>query len=124
RLVRWRDHDRRVTRTDPRYGLERHLDLKARFLAPLLKRPISIWGAGEIGLKLSRRLKGVDRFLEVNPRKIGMEIDGAPVVGLAELGPPAGHLVAAVGAKGARQNIRKFLTAAGWQEGRDFTCAA
>ncbi|MBS1152273.1 MAG: hypothetical protein H6Q89_3971, partial [Myxococcaceae bacterium] len=33
RLVRWRDHDRRVTRTDPRYGLERHLDLKARFLA-------------------------------------------------------------------------------------------
>ena len=45
KLVRWRDHDARVTRTDPRYGLERHLDLKARFLIPLLKKPVTMWGA-------------------------------------------------------------------------------
>ena len=124
RLVRWRDHAARVTRTDPRYGLDRHLDLKARFLKPLLQRPISVWGAGEIGLKLSRRLGGVDRFIDVNPRKIGMQIDGTPVVGLDDVGPPRGHLVAAVGAKGARAKIRIFLKAAGWEEGRDFTCAA
>lgn len=123
-LVRWRDHDRRVTRTDPRYGLERHLDLKARFLLPLLTRPLTVWGAGEIGLKLARRLGGADRFIDVNPRKIGQRIDGAPVVGLEGVGPAHGHLVAAVGAKGARQNIRAFLRAAGWEEGRDFTCAA
>lgn len=124
RLFRWRDHEARVTRTDPRYELERHLDLKARFLKPLLQRPISVWGAGEIGLKLARRLGGVDRFIDVNPRKIGMQIDGAPVVGLDDVGPPKGHLVAAVGAKGARENIRVFLRTAGWVEGRDFTCAA
>lgn len=53
-----------------------------------------------------------------------MKIDGAPVVGLDQVGPPRGHLVAAVGAKGARGNIRAFLVAAGWEEGRDFTCAA
>jgi glycosyltransferase involved in cell wall biosynthesis len=123
-LVRWRDHERRVTRNDPRYGLERHLDLKARFLLPLLQRPISVWGAGEIGLKLARRLGGVDRFIDVNPRKIGMQIDGAPVVGLDAVGAPRGHLVAAVGAKGAREKIRVFLKEAGWEEGRDFTCAA
>ena len=40
------------------------------------------------------------------------------------LGPPAGHLIAAVGAKGARAEIRAFLTERGWVEGRDFTCAA
>ncbi len=124
RLTRWRDHDARVTRTDLRYGLERHLDLKARFLKPLLRRPISVWGAGKIGLKLSRRLGGVDRFIDVNPRKIGMKIDGVPVVGLEDIGDPRGHLVAAVGAKGARAKIREFLRAAGWEEGRDFTCAA
>ncbi len=124
RLVRWRDHELRVTRKDPRYGLERHLELKARFLAPLLKRPISVWGAGEIGLKLARHLGPVDRFIDVNPRKIGMQIDGAPVVGLDEVGPPRGHLISAVGAKGAREKIRAFLGAAGWEEGRDFTCAA
>ncbi len=123
-LVRWRDHPARVTRNDLRYARDRHLGLKARFLKPLLKPPVSIWGAGEIGLKLSRLLGGVDRFIEVNPRKIGMRIDGARVVGLHDVGPPCGHLVAAVGAKGARQNIRKFLVATGWQEGRDFTCAA
>lgn len=120
--LRWRDHGARVTRTDPRYGLERHLDLKARFLKTL--KPTTIWGAGEIGLKLSRRLGGVARFIEVNPKKIGMVIDGAPVVGIDDVGLPSGHLVAAVGAKGARQNIRRFLTERGWVEGRDFTCAA
>jgi glycosyltransferase involved in cell wall biosynthesis len=123
-LVRWRDHDRRVTRNDPRYGLERHLDLKARFLIPLLRKPVTLWGAGDIGLKLSRKLGGVDRFVDVNPRKIGMRIDGAPVVGVEEVGAPKGHLVAAVGAKGAREKIRVFLQHAGWIEGRDFTCAA
>ena len=123
-LVRWRDHERRVTRTDPRYGLDRHLALKARFLAPLLRRPVTIWGAGEIGLKLSRLLGGVDRFVEVNAKKIGMVIDGSPVVGLKDVGAPAGHLISAVGAKGARAKIRTFLEDAGWLEGRDFTCAA
>lgn len=123
-LVRWRDHDARVTRTDPRYGLDRHLELKARFLKPLLRRPVTMWGAGELGLKLSRLLGGVDRFVEVNPNKIGMVIDGAPVVGLTAVGAPAGHLVAAVGAKGARAKIRIFLKSEGWIEGRDFTCAA
>jgi glycosyltransferase involved in cell wall biosynthesis len=123
-LMRWRDHEARVTRRDPRYGLDRHLALKARFLKPLLQRPITLWGAGEIGLKLSRLLGGVDRFIEVNPRKIGAQIDGTPVLGVDDVGPPRGHLVAAVGAKGARQKIREFLRVAGWEEGKDFTCAA
>jgi glycosyltransferase involved in cell wall biosynthesis len=123
-LVRWRDHDRRVTRTDPRYGLDRHLAMKARFLTPLLRRPLTLWGAGEIGLKLSRLLGGVDRFVDVNPRKIGMSIDGAKVIPHTELGSPEGLLVAAVGAKGARENIRLHLNERGWVEGRDYVCAA
>lgn len=60
-----------MTRTDPRYRLDRHLDLKARFLRPILTRPVSVWGAGEIGLKLARRLGRVDRFIDVNPKSWG-----------------------------------------------------
>ena len=127
-LYRWRDHERRLTRTDPRYDRERHLDLKARFLSPLLREPVTVWGAGEIGRKLGRRLARlgarVARWVEVNPRQLGQRIDGAPVVAPAELGAPQGHLVAAVGAKGAREEIRTFLEQLGWVEGRDFTCAA
>ncbi len=123
-MFRWRDHAARVTRTDPRYGLDRHLDLKARFLKPLLRAPVTIWGAGATGLKLARRLGGVDRFIEVNAKKIGTVIAGAPVVGLEDVGAPSGHLVAAVGAKGARQSIRAFLNERGWVEGSDYTCAA
>lgn len=123
-LFHWRDHDQRLTRTDPRYGPEAHLDLKARFLKPLLKAPVTLWGATDTGRGLAKRLGHVDRFVEVSAKKIGNVIHGAPVVSPEALGAPEGHLIAAVGAKGARAEIRAFLTARGWVEGRDFTCAA
>ena len=34
------------------------------------------------------------------------------------------HLLATVGAKGARAEIREWLVQHGWLEGRDFTCLA
>ncbi|MBI3181750.1 MAG: glycosyltransferase [Myxococcales bacterium] len=130
-LLRWRDRDSRLTRTDPRYSKRSILRLKARYLGEVLPRgrPSIVWGAGELGLALSRLLRaegfGTDRFIEVSPRKLGQRIEGAPVVAPASLGPPGElHLVAAVGAKGARQEIRERLSGLGWQEGRHFTCAA
>ncbi|MFZ5470258.1 MAG: glycosyltransferase [Myxococcota bacterium] len=131
-LFRWRDHEARLTRTANRYALHRHLWLKAHFLATTtlpVGRPIVVWGAGEVGLVLARLLRdeGVEvaRFVDVHPKKIGQRIDGVPVVAPAALDAPGElHLVAAVGAKGARAEIRTFLTARGWEEGRHFTCAA
>lgn len=127
-LFRWADHDRRVTRTDSRYSWHALQKLKARHLARQQKGPLTIWGAGELGLALFRHLRasGVQttRFVEVHPRKVGQRIEGVEVVAPDALGGPDGtHLVAAVGAKGARAEIRAFLAARGWQEGRDFTCA-
>jgi hypothetical protein len=67
----------------------------------------------------------VCRFLEVDPAKIGTRLQGAPVVSWRCLGPPDGtHLLVAVGAKGARQQIRAALAGRGWLEERDFTCCA
>ncbi len=127
-LFRWRDHDRRLTRSDARYSWESLVKLKARYLARVVKDRCIVWGAGELGLALTRALKShgisIERLVEVSPKKIGQRIHGAPVVSPEAMGEPDGvHLVAAVGAKGAREQIRQFLTERGWTEGRDFTCA-
>jgi glycosyltransferase involved in cell wall biosynthesis len=127
-LYRWRDHDRRLTRTDARYALSRHAALKARYLAAKHRR-LTIAGAGRTGLELSRLLRArgveIDRFIDVNPKKIGQRIEGIAVVSPDEVGPPGPvHLIAAAGSKGARDEIRRHLSALGWREGEHFTCAA
>jgi hypothetical protein len=67
----------------------------------------------------------VCQFLEVDPAKIGATIEDAPVSSWESLGPPEGmHLLVAVGAKGARPQIRAALADRGWIEERDFTCCA
>jgi GT2 family glycosyltransferase len=131
-LFRWRDHGGRLTRVDRRYGEERFIAAKARHLArgPLAPaRDCIVWGAGRTGLALTRKLRqeGVEvrRFLEVNPGKIGTRIEGIPVSSWTSLGSPGeAHLLVAVGAKGAREEIRSALAARGWIEERDFTCCA
>jgi glycosyltransferase involved in cell wall biosynthesis len=127
-LYRWRDHDRRLTRTDGRYALARQASLKAQYLAAKHRRLI-IAGAGRTGLELSRLLRArgveVERFIDVNPKKVGTRIEGVPVVSPDDVGPPSGvHLIAAAGSKGAREEIRKHLGGLGWREGPDYTCAA
>jgi len=130
-LHRWRDHDRRVTRTDARYGFDRHHRLKARHLAACFPdATFWVWGAGEVGRALSRALsaegRAVARFVELHPRKVGQRSHQAEVIHPDALGGPEPkvQLLAAVGARGARAEIREALAARGWVEGRDFTCVA
>lgn len=129
-LHRWRDSDQRLTRTDPRYRREQHLRLKADYLTRHLGTvPVVLWGATRTGRALSRALSRggarIAAFVELDPRKIGQSIHGAPVVtpeALDELG--AVHVLACVAAKGARDEIRRWLCAHGRVEGRDFTVVA
>ena len=127
-LHRWRDHERRATRVDLRYRHEAHHALKARFLAPLLTPTAHtrtfVWGAGEVGLQMLRQLRAlrvpVLALVDVDPRKIGQRIDGVPVIDHHELPAPQGHkLIAAVGAKGAREDIRAYLQTRAWCEDVD-----
>ncbi|MBL9038401.1 MAG: glycosyltransferase [Archangium sp.] len=129
-LHRWYDADVRLTRTHPRYRPEAHLTLKADTLAKRFEgTSVSLWGAGDIGVGLARALAArgisVTRLIDLNPRKIGQRIHGARVVLPEDLGPPGGeHLLSAVGAKGARAEIRAYLESRGWSEGLHFTCVA
>ena len=112
-LLSWRDAPARLTRKDPRYAPAcfRARKLDALLEGPLAARDAVVWGAGRIGKAWARALRArrvkVQAFVEVDPRKIGQRIHGAPVVGVSSLSAlgPALHL-AAVGQPGARERIR------------------
>ena len=131
-LFRGRDHEGRATRTNDRYQPRRHLELKADYLAlePVLRSgECGILGAGKSGLALSRALRerGISTafFVDVSPKKVGTRIEGAQVHGHEALTGPSGvHLLAAVGSKGGRAELRALLGARGYVEGHDFTCCA
>jgi glycosyltransferase involved in cell wall biosynthesis len=114
-LLLWRDAPRRLTRTDPRYAKGRFLALKIEALEAAHLRPrraVVVWGAGKVGKAWARALleRGhrLAAFVEVDPRKIGQAIHGAPVVGRAGAAAHAGALhLAAVGEGGARRRIRR-----------------
>jgi glycosyltransferase involved in cell wall biosynthesis len=131
-LVLWRDGRGRLTRVDPRYAPGRFLELKLEALArgPLAgARPAVVWGAGPVGKAWSRALRGrghvVAAFVEVDPRKIGLRLQGAPVVSVDEAARFRGPLhLAAVGQKGARARIRAEAARLGFEEGADLVAVA
>lgn len=131
-LLDWREGEDRLSRTDPRYAPEAFLATKVSYLRSTLLargRGVVIWGAGPVGKTLSRALReaGVPlrAFVELDPRKIGQEIHGAPVMdtegGLGLAGPL--HL-AAVGQEGARRRITELLRGAGRRAMEDFVAVA
>jgi glycosyltransferase involved in cell wall biosynthesis len=135
-LLEWRERPDRLTRTDGRYSLENFLRAKAYYLGcgPLRGREaVFIWGAGMVGRRLSKHLlrQGLPlvAFVDIDPRKIGRTRRGLPILAPEELPEwwkryrtPA--LLAAVGARGARQLIRSRLSSFGLREGMDWWGAA
>ncbi len=131
RLLQWRHHPSRATLTDARYTRERFLACKAPHLARrllALARPIDVWGAGVTGKRIVRALEpyGVraERFIDIDPDKIGRSARGAPIIASTSVTPPCGRTVlVAVAARGARDLIRAQLDALGYREGDDYLCA-
>jgi len=132
-LLLWREAPRRASRVLDDYRPEAFRRCKAHYLRQSYlvgDRPALVWGAGPIGKAFARTLLDAGHplrgFVELNPRKIGMAIYGAPVLtqeqALALRG--TGFGLAAVGQAGARERIRVELTQAGWVEGEDFCCVA
>jgi hypothetical protein len=65
-----------------------------------------------------------DRFVDIDPRKMGRTARGVRIVPPAELRAGEDTVVVAVGARGARELVRGSLVERGFVEGRDFICAA
>ena len=131
-LLRWREHGQRLTRTAPRYGLKRFQAAKAHYLSKHRlqgKGPFIIWGAGPGGRLmhdlLLREGTRVEGFLEVHPRRIGGEKRGLPVWPVEEIDQRRdAFILVAVGAAGAREQIRGYLLQRDFIEGENFLFVA
>ena len=88
-LLDWRDEPGRLSRTHPAYSLAAFRACRVHHLRKSLLRGRSgvvVWGAGPTGKSLAREFARqgvkVQAFVEVDPRKIGQQIHGAPVLGV------------------------------------------
>jgi glycosyltransferase involved in cell wall biosynthesis len=125
-LLRWREHPQRLTHTDGRYSRAAFQAAKAHFLVHGrgIRSNILIWGAGPGGRLLHDLLVAegaeVAGFVEVHPRRIGGQKRGLPVWAVDQAARWPGPLLVAVGARGARTDIRRFLSEQQRIEGRDY----
>jgi glycosyltransferase involved in cell wall biosynthesis len=135
-LHRWRDHERRLTRVDPRYGRDALARAKAHWLAKL--RPMSaavFLGSGRTARRYSRLLaaEGVATRALVAPEEpaAARTWQGIPLVGpgalaarIPEWRGAGSLLLGAAAIRGARERIRGILSDLGLVEGRDFLMLA
>jgi len=133
RLVhRWRDHPERLTRTRPEFELAAFRRCKVHFLRRTLladNRPAVVWGAGPTGKLLARELLAAGTplaaFVEVDPRKLGKRIHGAPVVPVERAaGFPGALALGAVAGPEGRERVRDLAAGLGLVEGKDFVAVA
>jgi glycosyltransferase involved in cell wall biosynthesis len=132
RLLAWRDHALRLSRTNPRYALARFTACKAEHIARHVlgdDTEYILWGYGKTGRALRKALLVHDKrpssIVELHPRRIGQRIHGAPVVSPDALRDRVQHkIVVSVSGLGPRTEIRAALGEMGYSEPRDFVCAA
>ena len=140
-LHEWRLGPHRISEQSERYSSDAFRRLKISFLRRSFVpegRPLVMWGAGKVGKAFARAWLGsggapVRAFVDLDPRKIGQTIHGAPVIEPADLGEIAEseldrggrpYVLAAVGSPGARQEIRDALEAMDFRELQDFRAVA
>ncbi|PLX86043.1 MAG: glycosyl transferase [Desulfuromonas sp.] len=128
-LLYWRDRPERLTRTAPHCSPQAFRDCKVHHLKKYYLRgeaEVTLWGAGIEGKAWRKALQAegikVDRWVEIDPRKIGQTIHGAAVVTPDALRPGSGKVLVTIGARGARQQVRERAEGLGLKEGKDFVC--
>jgi glycosyltransferase involved in cell wall biosynthesis len=128
-LFFWRERPQRATRTLPEYTSDAFRACKVHHLCNgFLKgtADVALAGAGREGrawrLALNRAGVAVSLWVDVDPRKVGRTLHGAPVVGAAEVVPGIGKMLITIGTRGAREGVRTWAIRAGFQEGKDFLC--
>lgn len=132
-LLTWNDPPHRLSRSDTRYATDAFYRIKCQYLRRWLEynvppeRPLWLWGAGRVTRKRFQSLendhKRFQGFVDIDLGKIGRDIDGRLVVGPEGI-PEDAFAMVAVGSRGARDEIKKFLEASGRRERCDYLCVA
>jgi glycosyltransferase involved in cell wall biosynthesis len=131
-VLRWREHPGRLSRTHPAYELGAFVRCKVHYLRSTLLSGfdgVVVWGAGPVGKAFARELlaQGIEvaGFVDVDPRKLGRSVYGAPVVGVDEAPRfAAAFAIGAVAGEEARQRIREAVAEQGRRDGEDFVAVA
>jgi glycosyltransferase involved in cell wall biosynthesis len=131
-LLDWRESVHRLSRTNATYDEAAFRRCKTHFLGSTLLRGferVVVWGAGPVGKAFGRLLQSeghdLAAWIDLDPRKVGQTVHGAPVIPPASIGRYRdAFVVAAVGSARARAEIRVALAAAGRVEGVDCTAVA
>jgi hypothetical protein len=131
-VLRWREHPARLSRRDGAYAQEAFVRCKVHHLRTTLLRGrpgAVVWGAGPVGKAFARELlaqgERVLAFVEVDPRKLGKRIHGAPVVPVDEAPRfREGLSLGAVAGTAGREQIRRMVASQGAREGTDFVAVA
>lgn len=130
-LFFWRDHPERATRTMDKYTLSAFRSCKLHHLLQSFLHNIDeivIAGAGVEARAWQRMLAdagiSTSNWLDVDPRKIGRTLHGAPVMKPEDLKLGGRKMIVAIGVRGAREQFRNVSKKLGWVEGLDYVCVA
>ena len=130
-LFFWRDHPERATRTMDAYAPNAFRACKLHhllsgFLAG--RKTVIMAGAGLEGRAWQRLLAAegitVSCWLDVDPRKTGRPLHGAPVIHPHEFCFSGEMMLVAIGVRGAREEFRRLVQPMDLREGLDFICVA
>lgn len=130
-LFFWRERPDRATRTCAAYSPEAFRLCKLHHLMNgFLKGEdeVILAGAGLEGRAWYRVLRDagirVSCWVDVDPRKIGRILHGAPVLATDQVTPAGTKMLMTVGARGARNVVRQWAFQAGFREGITAICVA
>ncbi len=128
-LLYWRDRPERSTRTMSEYTAEAFRRCKAHHLQLGFLREtaaVTLIGAGQEGRAWRKILLEigitVSRWVDLDPRKVGRELHGAPVLAADTIEPGSGPMLVTIGTRGARSLVRQWATGRRLVEGEDYVC--
>jgi len=130
-LIDWHDSGERLSRQDQRYSLDAFQRIKAEYLSiwlnhnSLTEKKLSAWGIGKVAKRqiqhLLRHNLKIEKYYEVNPKKIGSVYKGSPVFHFKEIDTSKEELILVLYcARTAKAEINKFLKGKNLELGKDF----
>lgn len=136
-ILVWNDPPARLSRSAGEYSAEAFARAKAGHLRDWLaaNNPghprVWCWGAGRESRRRIAPLAAlgveIERYVDIDPRKVGQRVAGIPVLGREDV-PPAQEgqapfarpfILVNVGSRGAREEILEWLAGRGYQVGVD-----